>query len=193
LVVAALLWAAPRFAEAQLSLRVSAGIRYSSTLVHDSIVAPFDVRAALAPAVALTITAPLERGWAAQATFDGSSSHLVRHDAGGATADLGRLTAATVAVGLRRRLPAGFAAAAAVGALKYFPADETGIFRLGSGPLAGLGVLTLDYRLPLGGRARLALEVRYDVHRFSTPALDEEGFTSARTVQRVSLSLRTGT
>jgi hypothetical protein len=186
-------WAAPRSAEAQLSLRVSAGVRYSSPLVHDSIVTPFDVRPALAPAVAVTIAAPLRHGWAVQATLDGSSSQLVRHDAGGATAELGRLTAATFAVGLRRRLPAGLAAAGAVGALKYFPADETGIFRLGSGPLAGLGVVTLDYHLPLGGRARLAFEARYDVHRFTTPALDEEGFTSARTVQRVSLSLRMGT
>ncbi len=40
--------------EAQVTVGVQAGVRYSSTLVHDSIVAPFDVRPALAPVAAIT-------------------------------------------------------------------------------------------------------------------------------------------
>jgi hypothetical protein len=64
---------------AQLAVDVSAGARYTSTLVHDSIVAPFDVRLALAPTVAVTVGTPLERGWAAPVTFDFSTSELQRH------------------------------------------------------------------------------------------------------------------
>jgi len=41
---------------AQLSLHAALGARYSSALVHDSIVAPFDLRPAMAPALAITAT-----------------------------------------------------------------------------------------------------------------------------------------
>lgn len=177
---------------AQLSLRISAGVRYSSALVHDSIVTPFTVRPALAPALACTAVAPLQHGWAVQATLDGSSSQMVRREASGAATDLGRLSAATFTVGLRHRVRGGLTAAGAVGALKYFPSDERGIFRLGNGPLAGLGSLTVDYRVPLGAGLGLAVEARYDVHAFTTPALDQEGFGSSQLVHRVSLSLRAG-
>jgi hypothetical protein len=183
-------WAVPL--DAQLSVRISAGVRYSSALVHDSIVTPFAVRPALAPALACTVVAPLQRGWAVQAMLDGSSSQLVRRDAGGSTTDLGRLSTATFTVGLRHRVRARFAATGAVGALKYFPSEDRGIFRLGSGPLAGVGMLALDYRPPLGANVGLAVEARYDVHAFTTPALEQEGFASPQLVHRVSLSLRAG-
>jgi hypothetical protein len=178
--------------DAQLSVRVSAGVRYSSALVHDSIVTPLSVQPAPAPALAISVVAPLQHGWAVQAMLDGSSSEVVRHDANGATTDLGRVGAASFTVGLQHRVRGSFAATGAVGALKYFPSDEQGIFRLGSGPLAGLGMLTVEYRLPLAPRAGLALEARYDIHAFTTPALEQEGFTSSQTVHRVSLSLRVG-
>src|SRR6266508_1709918 len=49
---------------AQLSLQPSLGLRYTSALVHDSIVTTVDVRPALAPALALTAATPLEPGLA---------------------------------------------------------------------------------------------------------------------------------
>jgi hypothetical protein len=179
--------------DAQLSVRVAVGAQYSSALVHDSIVTPFTVQPALAPALALAVVAPLQHGWAVQAMLDGSSSQLERHDVSGATTDLGRVGAAAFTVGLRHRVRGRFAAAGAVGALKYFPSDEQGIFRSGSGPLAGLGMLTVDYQVTTGPGAGFALEARYDVHAFTTPALQQEGFTSSQLVHRVSLSLRAGT
>jgi hypothetical protein len=41
-------------------------------------------------------------------------------------------------------------------------------------------------------RYRLALDLRYDVHRFITPALRDVGFTESRVVHRLALALRAG-
>jgi hypothetical protein len=183
---------APRRLTGQVTVEVAAGARYSTALVRDSIVTRFDVGPALAPTVAVTLATPLERGWGAQATLDFSTSGLRRHDADGSSVAFGRVSAAAFIVGLERRLPTGFAARIGVGGLKYLPGGKSGIFRLGSGPIAGLGTVSLGYPLPLGARYGLAVEARYDVHGFATPALREEGFGGARTVHRVTLTIRAG-
>ena len=167
------------------------GARYTSTLVHDVIVAPFDVRPALGPAVGIALSTPLHPGWAAQATVDFSTSDLQRHDAGGGTASLGRVSTVSFAVGLKRRVHAGVVAGATVGALKYLPGEDAGIFRQGGGSLAATGSLSVARTLPVA-RGRLAIEARYDAHGFTTPALRAEGFNTARVVHRVAVSLRAG-
>jgi len=174
----------------QAAVAVSAGVRYSSVLVRDSIVAPFDVRPTLAPTVAVTLGTPLERGWAAQVTLDFSTGELRRHEAGGSTVALGRVSTAAFSVGLNRRLPAGLSARIGIGGLKYIPSANSGIFRRGSGSIAGLGTLAVGHALTAGRRYGLSVEARYDVHGFATPALREEGFTSARPVHRVALVIR---
>jgi hypothetical protein len=180
---------APPRLTGQLVVEVSAGARYSTALVHDSIVTPFDVRPALAPTVAVTVATPLERGWAAQVTLDFSTSELMRHDADGSSVALGRVSTAAFSIGLERRLAAGFSARIGVGGLKYIPGERSGIFRLGSGPIAGLGTLALGHALPLGKRYGFAVEARYDVHPFMTQALRDEGFDSPRLVHRVALTI----
>jgi hypothetical protein len=189
LAACALAGSPPRRLPGQLALEISAGVRYTSTLVHDSIVRGFDVRPALAPTVAVTVATPLERGWAAQVTLDFSTSELTRHDVDGSSVALGRVSTAAFTVGLKRRLPAGFCARIGVGGLKYIPSDHSGIFRLGSGPIAGLGALALGHALPLGKRYGFAVEARYDVHPFMTQALRDEGFDSPRLVHRVALTI----
>ena len=179
---------------AQVSVQPSIGLRYTTTLVHDSIVTPFDVRPSLAPALAVTATSRTAGPWAAQGTLDFSTSTLERHDAGGATADLGRLSTLALTVGVRRRFPAGVTASAGAGGLKYFPAGETGIFREGAGGVLALASAALSYAPPgaVAGPWRFGVEARYDVHRFITPALRTEGFTSGRVVHRIALSLEAG-
>jgi hypothetical protein len=95
-------------------------------------------------------------------------------------------------VGLRRPLPAGFAAAVGVGGLKYLPAEATGIFRQGSGAVAGLGAITVEYTPAAGARYGLGVQAHYDVHRFATLALRSEGFDSPRLVHRVMLAVCAG-
>src|SRR3989442_5023462 len=173
---------------AQVTIQPSIGLRYTTTLVHDSIVTAFDVRPALAPALAVTATSRTAGPWAAQATLDFSTSTLERHDAGGATADLGRVSTLAVTVGVRRSLPAGLAAAARVGGVKYLPADDTGIFRSGAGGVLALAGAALSYAPPgaVAGAWRFGVEARYDMHRFITPSLRAEGITAGRVVHRIA-------
>jgi hypothetical protein len=187
LFVLALHLLAPRPVSGQLVVEVSAGARYGTPLVRDSIVTGFSVRPALAPAVAVRVATPLERGWAAQVTLDFSTSALRRHDADGSSVAFGRVSTAAFLVGVERQLPAGFSARVGFGGLKYLPGENSGIFRLGGGSIAGLGALALSHALPVRGRHGLAVEAGYDVHGFTTQALRDEGFSSARAVHRVAL------
>src|SRR5216117_3452315 len=104
---------------------------------------------------------------------------------------LGGLGALALTVGVARRLAPGLAADAAIGGLKYLPAADNGIFAGGTGGVTALGALGVSYALPLGGSTLrgLALRARYDIQRFLTPALRNEGFTSGEIVHRVALTL----
>ncbi|HYR32296.1 MAG TPA: hypothetical protein VEO93_10265, partial [Gemmatimonadales bacterium] len=130
---------------AQVSVHLSAGARYTTTLVRDSIVTKFSVRPAIAPALALTVGTPLDTTgeWTVEAIIDWSHSDLVRHDQDGSTQSLGGLGTIGVSVGMRRHLLSWLSARASVGGLKYLPASQSGIFSLGSGSLFALGGLAL--------------------------------------------------
>jgi len=182
--------AASRLA-AQVTVGVQAGGRYSSALVRDSIVTAFNVRPALAPVVAVTLAAPPQHEWAPVVTLDFATSALRPHDADGSSTTLDRVSTLAFTVGVRRRLPAGFTLEAGAGGLKYFPSEDSGIFRQGSGALAGVGALTLGHVLPLGAGRHLSIEARYDLHPFITPALRAEGFDASRLVHRLALTVRT--
>ena len=172
---------------------MSAGARVSSALVHDSIVTPFDVGLDVAPTVGVTIAGRPPHGLAPQLSIDFSTSDMVRHDADGTTTRLQHVGTLSFAIGVSHSLPAGLRGTLAAGGLKYLPSDDTGIFSGGSGGLAGLGVLDVAYRLPLGAHdapRRWWLDARYDVHAFTTPALHDAGFASSQAVHRVALTLR---
>lgn len=173
-------------AGAQIAVRVSFGARHTPTLVHDSIVAPFDVRPALAPALAVAFELPEHRGWAPGVMLDASWSDVRRHDSGSA-AELGSLTTFAFTVALRRALGAGLSATARVGGLQYLPGREAGVFRDGPGtpfPVAGLDLRYAPPALP-----RFAVELRYDLHRFITTALQDSGFEGGRPVHRLAVAL----
>lgn len=67
---------------------------------------------------------------------------------------------------------------------------EGGVFREGRGGIFPLGAAALRYAPPPLAHRRLALEVRYDLHRFITPALRTQGFLSARPVHRIAVAVR---
>ncbi|HEV8263481.1 MAG TPA: hypothetical protein VGQ06_00915 [Gemmatimonadales bacterium] len=175
---------------AQVSFHFAAGVRYSSTLVHDSIAGPIDLRPALAPTLLLTVQEALSPGWSADATLDVSPSGLRRHETGGSF-DAGSFTAFAFTVGLRRHVAPGLSARIAAGGLTYSAAAR-GVFREGSGGLFPLGSVAATYTPSFGARRRLELEARYDVHGFITPALRTEGFRDSRLVHRVALLARVG-
>src|SRR5260370_34390478 len=92
----------PARLSAQVSVHLSAGARYTTTLVRDSIVTKFSVRPAIAPALALTVGTPLDTTgeWTVEAVIDWSHSDLGRHDQDGSTPSLGGLGAIGEAIGL---------------------------------------------------------------------------------------------
>jgi hypothetical protein len=178
---------------AQVSLHLAAGVRYSSTLVHDSIVTPFDLRPALAPALLVSVRDELRPGWSADATLDVTPSGLRRHETTGGSFDAGSFTAFAFTVGLRRHFAPGASARLGVGGLRY-AASQTGVFREGSGGIFPLGTVAATYALPLpfARKRQLEVEAHYDVHQFTTPALRTEGFRESRPAHRVALLVRIG-
>lgn len=174
---------------AQTSLHATVAARYTSTLVHDSIVTPLDVRPDVAPALTAAVDLPLTAPWRLELLADLSTSTLRRHDAGG-TAPITRVWTLGVSLGLRRQLNPWLEGRAAVGGLKYLPAASIGLFSAGSGGVMPYGSFALDAAPAVLAQRRLALEVAADVHRFFTPALRNAGFTDARLVYRLSVGLR---
>ncbi|MGE5760193.1 MAG: hypothetical protein ACM37V_07520 [Gemmatimonadota bacterium] len=175
---------------AQTSYHVTLGARYTTTLVHDSIVSPLDVRPDVAPALAGAVDLPLTDPWKLELLADISTSMLRRHDAGGGTAPITRLWMLGVSVGLRRQLNPWLEGRAAVGGLKYLPASSIGLFSAGTGGIMPYGSVALDAAPAAFRRRRVALEAGADVHRFLTPALRTTGFTDARVVYRIDLGVR---
>lgn len=189
LVAVALTGYPPNRLTAQVSVHLAAGVRYSSTMVHDSIVTPFDLRPALAPALLLSVRDELQPAWSVDATLDVAPSSLRRYEGTGESFDAGSFTAFAFTIGLRHRVAPGVTARLGVGGLKY-AADQTGVFRQGSGGVFPIAALMATYAAPLGGAfRRLEIEARYDLHRFSTPALRSVGFTDARPVHRFTVGV----
>ena len=175
---------------AQVSLNASLGARYTTALVHDSIVAPFDVRIGIGPAATIAASLPLEVPWTADVTLDVSYGAVGRHDQSGSVAPITHVTTLTLGVGLRRDLRNGFAGTVGAGLLAYLPSERIGIFRDGGGAVVPMGEAVLSYTPPLAARRGLALEARYDLHGFLTPALRTEGFVNSTVVHRVALAVR---
>ena len=174
---------------AQVSFHVAVGARYSSTLVHDSVVTAFDLRPARRHEER---GGELRPGWSADVTLDVAPSGMRRHESSGSF-DAGSFTAVAFTVGLRRQFAPGVSARAGVGGLRYL-ADQTGVFREGSGGIFPLGTVAATYAapLPFAQKHQLEVEARYDIHQFITPALRTEGFSASRPVHRVAILVRMG-
>jgi hypothetical protein len=178
-------------AQSQWTADAAIGARYATPLVRDSIVNPVAVRQGLGVAVALGVTMPVERGWAGRAQLDVGLAGIHADD-NGATTDLGWVTTVALLVGLERELPYGFSARVLAGGVFYSPSDETGIFARGASTTTPIGALAVAHALPIAAARGFGAELRYDVHRFHTPALQAVGFDRGRVVHRVTLSLRRG-
>src|SRR5439155_8774103 len=180
----------PREATAQVTVSASLGARYTSPLVRDSIVNSFDVRAALAPTATVAAGLPLRAPWTAELALDLSTSGLSRHDPNGTVAPITHLTTLALGVVLARTLPRGFTVRAGVGGLKYLPSERSGIFRDGAGAVIPFGQVAVAWTPPVPLARRLAVEARYDLHRFLTPALRNEGFTNSRAIHSIAVDVR---
>lgn len=174
-------------AAAQVSLGLRVGVVGSSELVHDSIVEPISVRPRLAPAIAARVSLPFRGRFHFSADLGVSRSDLEsRADTTTVVTSL-TVWAPTAAVGFAP-LP-WIQTEARLGLLIYDP-SITAATLFGDGapvtPLLGLG---LNLLRGLGAGFGAAIHVQYDVHRFTTDALEARGFTGRTAVHRVSVGL----
>ena len=174
----------------QTSFHATVGARYTSPMVHDSIVTSLDVRAAVAPALVAALDLPLDGPWKLELLADLTTSPVRGHDAGGATTPITRVWTIGLGLGLRRQLESWLESRLAVGALKYVPTESVGLFRDGGGSVIPYGSLAFDIAPPVAVRHRVALELAGDMHRFLTPALRGAGFVDSRVVYRVTVGVR---
>ena len=174
-------------AVAQVSVRLSLGARYATSLVKDSIVVPIDLRPTIAPALQLTVRDQLRGPWAVDGILDLTPAKLKREE-GGTTADAGSFTAIAFMVGLRREMHASVAVRFGFGGVVY-SAEQAGLFGRGSGGVHPLISLGGSYAPSFGARRRFEVGLTYDLHRFMTPALRSTGFPRPRPVHRIALTV----
>jgi hypothetical protein len=173
---------------AQVEYHARVGAVGASTLLRDLIVNKITVRQSIAPMIALGASLPIGplgyrvglEGTLASGKFHSSES--------GSDTELGTLRTATLQLGVEGPLFRAFRWHAGAGGIKYWPADEEGIFRAGGTTrfLAGAGV---DYRRPVLPKWDLMTTLNYDFHRFATGELETRGFGQTQGVSRVALSV----
>ena len=172
---------------AQASLRISAGARYSTSLVRDSLVVPIALRPAIAPTLALGVRDGMKGPWSFDGTLEFSRATLDRRESGSST-DIGSVSIIALTLGLRREVAPDVAGKLAVGGLVY-SGGGTGVFSNGNGGVFPLVSLGASYAPKLGSSRGLELGLQYDVHRFITPALRNVGFNKARPVHRLAITV----
>jgi len=163
------------------------GLTFATRLVTDNIVQDIDTRQSLAPTLVLGASLPIAPSYSAGLEAALTSSGYHSTEAGQET-DLGTLRTGSVLLGLEGPVWRRVWWKAGLGLIRYWPAEETGIFLRGGATrfLAGAGV---DYRPPLTSRWDLMVSLRYDFHRFTTDELEARSFSGTQGVQRVSASI----
>ena len=179
----------PNRLAAQVSVHISVGARYSTSLVKDSVVVPIDLRPTLGPVVQLGVRDAFPGLWTGDATLDISHAGLDRRESG-SSVSTGSATNVALTLGLRRSLGHGVAARLGFGGLIY-SASAPGVFNQGNGGLMPLVSLSGAYAppVPIAASHGLEVSVQYDLHRFMTPALRSVGFNRPRPVHRIAIAV----
>jgi len=180
-------FAAP--ASAQISLEARAGAQFSSILVRDSINQEITVGAKPAPSVGLTAVSRLNDTWHLSLGIRWSKSDLARREAGQEVTIL-PLTVWTGMLALRRPLTYWAAVEGTIGAIRYAPSGELdGTIFQDNAPLLPAAGLAVRVEKGLGSRWGVGLEAAYDLHRFTTQALQAADIREHRSVHRVAVSV----
>jgi hypothetical protein len=173
--------------QAQTDYYARLGATYTTNLLRDAIVQEIHVRQSVAPTLALGASLPITPIYRAglEATLTSSGYHSTD---GVTRTDLGTLRTGSVLLHLEGPVWRHASWRAGMGLIRYFPAEDSGIFLQGGTTrfLAGAG---LDYRPPLSSRWEFMVSLRYDFHQFTTKELTARGFTGHQGVQRISASV----
>lgn len=173
--------------QAQTDYYARLGATYATNLLRDAIIREIHVRQSVAPTLALGASLPITPVYRAglEATLTSGGYHSTD---GITKTDLGTLRTGSVLLNLEGPVWRRASWRAGMGLIRYFPAENSGIFLQGGTTrfLAGAG---LDYRPPLSRRWEFMVSLRYDFHRFTTDELTARGFTGHQGVQRISASV----
>lgn len=175
-------------AAAQVRVTALAGVTGSSALVNDQIFEDIELKPALAPTFLLSASLPVASKLRLSLDLGYGSSSADLSESGEDAGDLGSIGVLTAAAALEGPLVSRLSWRLSLGVLQYFPSDETGVFRDGV-PVAGLFGAGLDWRQPLSDRWTGVAGIRYDLHLFTTPALESAGFSGSQQVSRVGLAI----
>jgi len=175
-------------AKAQVEITALLGVTGSSSLVNDQIFQEIELKPALAPTFFLSASLPVAPRLRASLDLSYGSSSADLSESGEASAELGSLGVLTAAAALAGPLVSRLSWRLSLGMLQYFPSEETGVFRDGV-PLAALFGAGLDWRQPLSEQWTGVIGIRYDFHLFSTPALEDAGFSGSQQVSRVGVAV----
>ncbi len=187
LILALLVPASTLSLPAQADYYARVGAIGATDLVRDVLVSEITVRQSIAPMLALGGSLPIGPGY--RAGLEGTVATGGFHsEDGGVETDLGTVRTGSLLLGLEGPITRLFRWRVGLGALWYWPSEESGIFGQGGTTrwLAGTGA---DYRRPVLSGWDLLASVRYDYHRFTTDELRERGFAQTQAVNRVSLSV----
>ncbi|HEX9633485.1 MAG TPA: hypothetical protein VGA02_13575 [Gemmatimonadales bacterium] len=174
-------------AQAQVSLGIGVGAVASSNLVTDSIVEVIAVRPRIAPQLTIRVERPLSGRYRVAGEVSVSHSSVMAH--GDTSTRVTGLTLWAPVIAIEAAATAWLGAEARLGALIYQPGErESTLFSDGApiAPTLGLG-LRAERGLTSGIRG--SLQLRYDLHRFTTTRLRVRGFTGETVVHRVALSV----
>lgn len=178
----------PPAARSQVTIGLGLGGVASTHLVRDSIVETIAVRPQVAPQVTVRVEAPLAGRYRLSGDLAVSHSNVMAHGSGASTKVTG-LTLWSPGVSLRAAAAPWLGAEARIGILIYDPGDTGGTLFADGAPVTPQIGLGLHAERALGGALAASLDLRYDVHRFTTSSLRARGFTGGTVVHRVALGL----
>jgi hypothetical protein len=174
-------------AHCQLDFYARVGATVATKLLTDDVIQEVETRQDIAPSLFVGTALPIAPTYSAslEASLTSSGYHSTEQDV---DTDLGTLRTGSILLSLSGPIWRRVAWRAGIGLLRYWPAEEEGIFLRGGTTrfLAGAGV---DYRPSLLSGWDLMVSLRYDFHRFTTDELKARGFTGGQGVQRVSAGL----
>jgi hypothetical protein len=174
-------------ARAQVSLGLGLGAVASSNLVTDSIVEAIRVRPRIAPQLTIRVEKPLSGRYRLAGEISVSHSALMAY--GDTSTRVTGLTLWAPVIAIEAAATSWLGAEARLGAVIYKPGQRDGtLFSDGVPvmPTLGLG-LRAERRVTSGIRG--SLQVRYDLHRFTTTRLKARGFTGETVVHRIALGV----
>jgi hypothetical protein len=164
------------------------GLTFATRLLRDDLLQQeIATRQNLAPTIALGASLPIAATYTAgiEGTLTSGGYYSEEEEV---KTDLGTLRTGSVILNLAGPLGRRLGWRAGLGAIKYWPADQEGIF-LDGGPIRFLAGAGVDYRSRLLTSWDFMASLRYDFHRFTTDELESRNFSGSQGVQRVSLSV----